>query len=338
MKNQRIVISRPDRIGDVIISTSCLAPLREKFPAAPICFIAAESLRPLLENHPLLAGFVSLSSDDLTTELKRTDAKSIVHLHPNEHCYRAAYEAEIPIRIGYRPSCRELTHAIADRRGEGLQHEGEYCFDLLKYLGVEKPKKLRPTIHLADLDRSSLEEKLPWSLETTRFAVINGSAYSAKKEWPMERFMNLAERIRTEFELSVVFVGLNDSHTYPAQHLNLTRQTNLGELAWLLKYAQILVSNDTGVSHIAAAVDCPSVVIFGRTDPQYGPARWRPLSDRAVAVTSATRRKRFEPTRAFWRRSFAAIEVEPVIVALRELLNQSRATANSLPKLGANEN
>lgn len=318
-KSGAIVISRPDRIGDVVISTSCLPRIREKFLEAPIYFLADEPIRPLLEHHPLLTGFISLSGE-LTTALKQTGASTIVHLHPNENCYRAAVQANIPVRIGYGHNRRYLTRAIIDRRAEGLQHEGEYCFDLLKYLGIEKPKRLKPTIHLAEADRSSLQTKLPWDLAITRFGVINASAYSVKKEWPIDRFMSLAEKIRSEFSLAVAFVGLNDSHNYPSSYLNLVGKTNLGELSWLLKYAQVLVSNDTGVSHIAAAVDCPSVVIFGRTDPQYGPGRWRPLSDRAITVTSPASRRRFEGTRAFWRRSFAAIDVEMVMDASREML------------------
>jgi heptosyltransferase II len=312
-----VVISRPDRIGDVIISTSCLEPLREQFPQRPIYFLAPESLRPLLQNHPLLAGFISISSD-LRRELTKIAASTIVHLHPSEDCYRAAYAAKIPTRIGYAEGrSRYLTHSIRDRRAEGLQHEAEYCFDVLQHFGLRKPKRLRPTIQLAESDKTTLGKKLPWNLETTRFAVINASAYSTKKEWPIGRFMSLAERIEIELELTVAFVGARDPNNYPPPCLNLTGQTSLGELGWLLKYSQLLVSNDTGVTHIAAAVGCPSVVIFGRTDPQYGPTRWRPLSDRAVVVTSPARRRHFEPTRAFWRRSFAAISIESVFAAVK---------------------
>ena len=271
-----IVISRPDRIGDVVISTSCLGPIQEKFPERRIYFLAAELMRPLLENHPLLAGFISLSSD-LTRELKKTEAAAIVHLHPHVECYRAAYEAGIPIRIGYGPSCRELTHAITDRRAEGLQHEAEYCFDLLQVLGIEKPARLRPTIHLADADKDSLQRKLPWNLETTRFALLNTSAHSAKREWPNQHLLDLADEVERQFTLPVVFVGANVREDFDGAHVNFSGRTTLGEISWLVRYAKVLVTTDTGTCHLAAALNCPSVVIFGRTDPEYGPVRWRPF-------------------------------------------------------------
>jgi ADP-heptose:LPS heptosyltransferase len=321
-----IVISRPDRIGDVIISTACLAPVREKFPDAKIYFLASEQLRPLIENHPLITGFVSLSSN-LTSELRRIRASAIVHLHPDAECYRAASNAGIPIRIGYSKGGQNhhLSHAITDRRAEGLQHEAEYCFDLLQEIGIKKPACLRPSIHLADADKQSLQQKLPWELSATRFVVLNASAYSAKKEWPNERFAAVANKMKDEFGFSAVFVGTKSHLAH--DHFDLSGQTTLAELCWLLKYASALVTNDTGTSHLAAAVDCPGVVIFGRTHPQYGPTRWRPLSDRATIVTSPASRKRFEATRSYWRRSFAAIAVETVIESLREILRRDEGIA-----------
>ena len=323
-----IVICRPDRIGDVVISTSCLAPIRNKFPDRQIYFLAAEQMRPLLENHPSLAGFVSLSSD-VKLELTRIGASTIVHLHPNQDCYRIAYEAKIPTRIGYASRHRTpyLTHAVVDRRAEGLRHEAEYCFELLEPLGVKKPNELLPSIYLAGEDKISLQNKLSWDLATTRFVVIAASAYATKKEWPLDRFVKVAEAIRIEFELAIVFVGNDDSCRYPSEHLNLSGQTNLGELAWLLRYSRLLVSNDSGVAHVAAAVHCPSVIIFGRTDPQYGPTRWRPLSDRAATVISPVKRRLFEPTRAFWKRCFNTIAVDPVMTPVRTILMATSTNA-----------
>jgi heptosyltransferase-2 len=323
-----IVISRPDRIGDVVISTSCLEPIREKFPGRKIYFLVAERLRPLLEHHPLLAGFISLSSD-LSNELEKTGAAAIIHLHPHPDCYRAAHIARIPVRIGYsqRRLNRYLTHAITDRRTEGSQHEAEYCFDLLSFIGVEKPARLRPSIRLADADKESLQQKLPWDLGATHFVILNASAYSAKKEWPNERFAAVADKVKDEFRFPVVFVGTN-SHL-AGNHFDLSGRTTLGELCWLLTYASALVTNDTGTSHLAAAVDCPSVVIFGRTDPEYGPRRWRPLSDRTTIVTSPASRRRFETTRSYWRRSFSAIAVETVMQSLREILKSDSACGDN---------
>ncbi|HWF20118.1 MAG TPA: glycosyltransferase family 9 protein [Verrucomicrobiae bacterium] len=319
-----LILSRPDRIGDVVISTSCLAPIREKFPEAKIFFVAAERMRPLLENHPLLAGFIPVTAD-LIKEFQRLDASAIVHLHPNQDCYVAASRAGVPMRIGYpvRFLNRHLTHKIEDRRKEGLQHEAAYNFDLLQALDVALPKQLFANVHLPKVARETLQHKLPWPVASTPFAVLHPSAHSKIARWPAERFASMAESLKESFGFVPVFIGAgaNDfSVSGMSSHLNLSGQTDLGELGWLLKHARVLVTNDSGPAHLAAAVGCPVVSIFGRTAPMYGPARWRPLSERAVIVIKPLARKRFEGRDAHWRRCFAAIELEEVKSAVRQAL------------------
>jgi heptosyltransferase-3 len=320
-----LILSRPDRVGDVIISTSCLAPIREKYPDTKIYFAAAERMRPLLEAHPLLAGFIPLTAS-VAAEFQRLQASAIVHLHPDAHCYWSAARAQIPLRIGYSaPSLNShLTLKIPDRRKAGLKHEAEYLFDLLSALDVTPPKKLCQSIHLSEASRHSLERKLPWPLVTTPYAVLNPSAHSKIARWPVERFLRLADHLQNEFKLLPVFTGLDARDSIPPgapRHLNLAGKTNLGELGWLLKHARVLVTAATGPSHLAAAVGCPVVTIFGRTAPLYGPVRWRPLSDKAIIVTTPLRQKILERREAWWRRCFAAIEVDQVAQAVKEALS-----------------
>jgi ADP-heptose:LPS heptosyltransferase len=316
----RLLIARPDRVGDVIISTSCLAPLRQAFPRGEIYFLAAERMRPLLDNHPDLTGYIS---DPLHIASIKPDA--IVHLHPDKECYVAAHNAGIPVRIGYRHKSlsKHLTQALEDRRTEGLKHEAEYNFDLLQLLGVVQPARLESNGHLPESALGSLRAKLPCPLESTRFVVLNPSAHSPVARWPIEYYVRLADKLQSEYGLVPVFIGADSDDCVPAipsRFLNLAGKTDLGELGWLLKHARGLVTRDTGPSHLAAAVGCPVVVIFGRTAPMYGPTRWRPLTEKAVIVAKSVPRKRWESQEKHWRRSFAAIHVDEVEAAVRQAL------------------
>jgi heptosyltransferase-3 len=102
--------------------------------------------------------------------------------------------------------------------------------------------------------------------------------------------------------------------------LNLVGKTNLGELGWLLKHARVVITNDSGPAHLAAAAGSTVVTIFGRTTLRYGPTRWRPLTDKGIIVTEPIARKYFESRDSYWRRCFAAITVEAVAAAVREAL------------------
>ncbi|MGO9610829.1 MAG: glycosyltransferase family 9 protein [Verrucomicrobiia bacterium] len=316
----RLLIARPDRVGDVIISTSCITPIRQFFPRGALYFYAAERMRSLLEGHPNLDGFLSDPS-----RIGPLHLDAVVHLHPDAASYRGARDANVPVRIGYqrRFLTRYLTHSLPDRRSEGVKHEAAYNFDLLKLVGLPQPEHLTPNVHLPVSARDSLRAKLPWPLESTAFAVLNPSAHSPIARWPAEQFLRLADWLEQELNLRPVFVGAEaaDSRaTQRAGHLNLAGHTNLAELGWLLKHARVSITRDTGPSHLAAAMGCPVVVIFGRTAPLYGPTRWRPLTEKAIIVTKPVPRKRWESRDSHWQRSFAAITVEEVTAAVRQIL------------------
>lgn len=316
----RLLIARPDRVGDVIISTSCITPIRQFFPRGALYFYAAERMRPLLEGHPSLDGFLS---DSL--QIKPLQLDAVVHLHPDAECYRGASDANVPVRIGYQQRflTRYLTHSLPDRRSEGVKHEAAYNFDLLQLIGLPQTEHLTPNIHLPESACESLRAKLPWPLESTPFAVLNPSAHSPVARWPVEYFLRLADRLEKELHLKPVFAGADatDSPIGPGEHhLNLAGQTNLGELGWLLRHARLLVSRNTGTSHLAAAVGCPIVDLFARPGAIYGPTRWRPLTSRVVIIAKFTPRKLWESRDHHWRRSFAAITVEEVMTAVRQIL------------------
>jgi ADP-heptose:LPS heptosyltransferase len=273
-----------------------------------------------MEGHPDLDGFLS---DPSRIESLHLDA--VVHLHPDAGCYRGARDANVPVRIGYQQRflTRCLTHALPDRRSEGVQHEAAYNFDLWQLVGVPQPDHFTPNVHLPESARDSLRAKLPWPLESTPFAVLNPSAHSPIARWPAERFRRLADWLDKELNFKPVFVGADPADSIPghaADHFSLAGQTNLAELGWLLKHARVSITRDTGPSHLAAAVGCPVVVIFGRTAPLYGPTRWRPLTPKAIIVTKPVLRKCWESDGRYWRRSFTAITVEEVMAAVRQIL------------------
>lgn len=316
----RLLIARPDRVGDVILSTSCITPIRKSFPRVKLYFHAAEQMRPLLDGHPDFDGFIADPS-----QIGSLTLDAVVHLHPDNRCYRSAHSAKVPVRIGYqqRLLSRYLTHSLPDQRSDGVKHEAAYNFDLLRLLGVPQPVDLMPNIHLPGPGLHSLQTKLPWQLASTPFAVLNPTAHSTIARWPSEYFLQLADWMRQELALETVFIGADGEDSIldmEANHLNLAGQTDLGELGWLLKHARVLVTRDTGPSHLAAAVGCPVVVIFGRTAPLYGPTRWRPLTGKAVIVAKSVPRKRWESRDRYWRRCFAEISVEEVQQAVAQAL------------------
>ncbi len=318
-------------------------------------------MRPLLEGHPLLDGFIAtpfapaadtrrfrLERRDWVAQLRKWNADTIVHLHPDETCQYAAQAARIPRRVGYRHSFLlnwTLTDRLPDPRRRGDRHEAQYNFDLLAPLGVRPPPvtTLRPSVHLADSWRQSLLLRLAaagfddFDTNGQPYAVLNPTAHSLDHRWPAEHFAWLAlELLRPDRYARVFIVGpsLDDPSARELRHrlgagvaglIDLTGATNLAELGVLLRHARVLVSRNTGTTHLAAAVGCPTVELFGRLEGTYGPARWRSLGERVTTIpTPLTARRWAENKRAFWQRAHAAIPREAVLEAALRPLAESR--------------
>lgn len=336
----------------MLIATSCLEPLRAQFPDTRLVFVAQEAMRPLLEGHPLLAGFVALPSApandlrrlrlarrDWVRQLAQWNADAIVHLHPDETCQYAAQAARIPRRIGYRHSFWlnwTLTDRLPDPRLRGERHEAQHNFDLLAPLGVQAPplETLRPSVHLAESWRESVRIRLTaagfdgFDSPEVSYAVLNPTAHSLENRWPAEHFAFLVQELLQPGRFDrVLIVGpsLDDPSARALRHrlgpgvaglIDLTGQTNLAELGVVLRHARVLVSRNTGTTHLAAAVDCPTVELFGRLEGIYGPVRWRALGERnTIIATPLTRRPWGENKRKFWQRAHAAIPREAVLEA-----------------------
>jgi heptosyltransferase-2 len=114
-------------------------------------------------------------------------------------------------------------------------------------------------------------------------ALCPGSINSRAKRWPAERFADLADRLIKELDAQVILIGSSAEQDVSAEverqmklvPVTLTGKTSLSELVAVLSQADLLITNDTGPAHIAAAVGTPTLVIFGPTNP----VTTRPFSD-----------------------------------------------------------
>jgi len=112
-------------------------------------------------------------------------------------------------------------------------------------------------------------------IKSDNYAVLIPGSAHRDKCWPIQRFAVLADKISSQFHLSIVAAG-TDSERDTVENLkdlanvqiaNLAGRTSLSELIALLKAARLVISNDTGPGHIAAALGVPLVMIFGRSNP-----------------------------------------------------------------------
>lgn len=120
-----------------------------------------------------------------------------------------------------------------------------------------------------------------WGLERGEYVCVHAGARLPSRRWPLERFAQVADALAAS-GMRVVLTGTEEERVLtaamveraqmPRRLIDLAGTTTLGELAALIGHARLLVCNDTGVSHIAAALEVASVVICSGADP----LRWGP--------------------------------------------------------------
>lgn len=185
---------------------------------------------------------------------------------------------------------------------------------LVAHLGVPaRDERLEFPVTVDDVRALTRLVELP----PRRYVCVHPGSALADRRWPTARFARAADALARR-GLAVVLTGgererpltaaVAAAMTAPA--LDLAGRTSLGTLAALLARARLLLSNDTGVSHLAAAVGVPSVVVFVRTDP----ARWAPLDrrrHRAVGGVPAAAARVLD------------VPVEPVVAEAEALLAEA---------------
>jgi len=298
-----ILITRIDRIGDVLLTTPSFEVIKKTYPNSKLHVLVSPANRELVEGNPFV--------DQVWVYDKQGSEKSwwgtwrfarrlaeekfdvCIHFHATNRVIWTSYLAGIPIRIAHRRKIKKLlTHSIEETKREGKKHESQYNLDLLKVLGIDWTLPLPPShLPLKESSHKTLLQKIP-DLEKKMYIILSPSASCVSKRWPADKFGQLGESFGMRLGHRVIIIGTeadkalcNEVLSFievPA--LNLAGKLTLGELGWLLKQSKLLISNDSGPVHMASALEVPVVSLFGRSDPGLSPRRWKPLGKNSAYI------------------------------------------------------
>lgn len=297
----RILVTRTDKMGDVILSIPALRHLRKVSPDAYIAFMVASKNRELVENekdideviaYDKILGVRGFFSDlKFILELRKKKFDLAIALHPAKRTHIILYASGIPIRVGYDNKWGKLlTSRLSHGKQSGEKHEVDYNLDVISFAGFDisgadsKPRVI-PTGEA--LRKVGLLIKEFGITKGNMIALHTGSSCRSKM-WPLERFAEAADLLSEKYSADIVVVGeeVCPKSAHPMENLmkkrqiDLTGKLGLSDLAALFSMCRLVISNDSGPAHMAAAVGAPVIVIFGRNDPGLSPKRWAPVSDK----------------------------------------------------------
>lgn len=279
---RKILLVRPDGLGDLILSLPVARTLKDSFPGCEVHYLAAAGvvgIRPLVSyvDDWLAddgAGGSGISLPQLVQKIRTADYSHIIELKPSWRTALAGFIAGTKNRIGtsrrlYSPF---FNRAISvNRRGSGF-HQTDLELRLLEPLGLEV-QELLPTLEVTGNARQMAAELL--GLADKEYIVIHPGSSGSAPNWPVENYQKLAELILVGTDYDVVITGHNRANDGFPGCLDIGGRTDIETLAGVVKSASLFVSGSTGPLHLADALDVRCVSFF-LDRPDIGPVRWGP--------------------------------------------------------------
>lgn len=190
-------------------------------------------------------------------------------------------------RVGLRKSRRSWLYDVRLPPPEGV-HASDRFMPFMTWIG--RGDRPRICLEASDESRRALAPLLPadWLNATCRIAVIHPGAGYAFRQWPRERFAAVADDLVRRWNLRIVFIGAPGEETSLRETIGLMKEpasavplaAGLDALVALYERAAVLLSNESGPTHLAAATRLPIVTIFGPTKE----ANWRPCREENVTI------------------------------------------------------
>jgi heptosyltransferase III len=336
-KQKRILIVRPDRIGDVVLSTPIPREIKNNFPDSFVAVLVRKYTQDIYANNPNVDKIILI--DDLpddsyksffkkVSEIRKYKFTHSLTLLPTERLNYFLFFAGIPYRVGVGHKFYQfltLTHYVSRNKYIPLRHEADYCMDIARKIGV-KSDNLSTEIFLSEDEKREVE--------ITRNNFISGKKYlfgihttsgNSAPNWTTKKYRDLILELIKEKNIQVVVTDNNVPEEisnianvlYPNVGLSLRKSfINFSAL-------DLLISASTGPMHIAAALKTKTLSMFCPMTA-CSPKLWGPMGNESKIILPEEKYCQTvcpgDPKKCTFEGD-GGITIERIISSLKEILN-----------------
>ena len=281
----RILIIKPSSLGDVVHALPTVNLIRRRFTNAHIAWLINDSLASLLRNSPLINERIAFPRHDwaklprLVRQLRRGQFDLVVDLQGLLRSGLMTWTTRASRRVGLsdaREGARLFYNEVVE---VPRAHAVERYLCAAKHLGCDGAPIEFP-LGASDADREYVDQLLS---PARSLIAVSAAARWPTKLWGNEKFAALIQQLpRERVVLTGAAADVPRANQLCCGCINVAGKTDLAQLAELFRKCAVVISNDSGPMHLAAAVGTPVVAIFGPTDP----ALTGPYGNRHVVLRS----------------------------------------------------
>ena len=278
---RRILIVKPSSLGDIIHSLPVLWELRRLYPGAHIGWVVKEVWRDIIADNPLLDEVIVLKKGvggflSAVKNIRKAGYDTVIDLQGLFRSGLMTLLSGASEKTGFS-NARELAHLFYNHKvavPPGTVHAVERYLEILKPIQNDRPHfPLYTDIDDAEWVKDFLRTN---NLSHARpLIAVNPSARWEKKRWPITSYAALINQLIRELKAGIIILGSKEdiplaekiSFLASGRPVVSAGKTSLKTLPALLERVDLLVTNDSGPMHIAAALGTPVVALFGPTNP-----------------------------------------------------------------------
>jgi ADP-heptose:LPS heptosyltransferase len=330
---QSILVIHQGALGDFILALPALKTLRKAFPQAKSAIMGYPRILELVEKRFYAEEILSIDQKGMASFFVREGSLDF----PLSQFFKTFDLMVVFGRDGEGTVIRNLRRVCQDRLlpinsfppWDERVHLTDHLLKQFAQFGlpISEPN---PRLHLKDSDREWAKDF--WTSkgvdmeERSKVIILHPGSGSKKKVWPLDRFLNLAHTLRDHFDSKILIVlgpaegpevhkafgGMGSNSFIQAKGLSLLQLASVMEGCWFF------IGNDSGISHMAAALGLPAIAIFGPTDPKV----WSPRGEKTFVVRKESHCSPCPQERFFQCKDFEClkrIEVGEVLEGLERI-------------------
>ncbi len=299
----KIIISRTDKIGDIILTLPLISECRRIFKNSKIYFLTNSVIKDLIEGYEDIDNIIYYDSFKTFREKLRYFREHkfdiSISVFPRLEIAFLFFISGIKSRIGtaYRGYSFLYNIKVKEHRKKAEKHEAQYNLNLLKPISDEVRDEFNYKFKYSQEERQKLRNKLTGlNIDIDeKYIIIHPGSKGSAIDIPADTLMKFADEFTEQYKnYKIILTGTEqekniskkflNTATSPERMIILNGMTNLRELMILIDSSSLFISNSTGPIHIAGALKKKIIGFYPNTIPMTA-ARWRPLCDKTIILS-----------------------------------------------------